>query len=94
MKHRKKEHRPSVPKCRNSINGTCKYGSIFCWFTHDDLDTNDNDRFMDEKNEVIQKLIEMMERMTERIVKIEENSRKENDHKITKENKTNSNNEG
>ena len=72
----KQEHRLVVPQCRNICNGTCKYGSINCWFNHDNLDTNENDRFIKENNEVNQKLFEIMEKITERIVKMEESDRK------------------
>jgi hypothetical protein len=47
LKHRKQEHRLAVPKCRNE---TCKYGIINCWFNHDNLDTNENDKFIKRKH--------------------------------------------
>jgi hypothetical protein len=73
LKHRKQEHRLVVPKCRNIVNGPCKYGSDNCWFIHDKHDTYENERIIVENNEVVQKLFEMMEKITERIVKMEEN---------------------
>ena len=89
MKHRKKYHIKNVPKCRSLQNGTCQYGSENCWFKHNDLLINDEINEVheqmdivenDEKSEMMQKLFEMVEKYTERIILLE-NEIKESNHK-------------
>ena len=88
MKHRKKYHSKNVPKCRTLQNGTCQYGSEKCWFKHNDLLINDEINEVhekmdivenDEKSEIMQKLFEMVEKYTERIILLE-NEIKESNH--------------
>ena len=76
LKHRKKEHKDLIAPCRNILKGACKYGTSKCWFNHDDIE-NPNESEVNvnkENNNVIQKLFEMMETMTERIVQMEESN--------------------
>lgn len=77
LKHRKLEHRNSVPLCKNERNGKCSFGKSNCWFIHKNLESESekNDETNMEHNEVTEKLFKMLEKMTERIMKIEkENS--------------------
>ena len=34
LRHKKQEHTHLVPICRNSKNGTCRFGTLKCWFVH------------------------------------------------------------
>merc|ERR1712179_597637 len=63
LKHKKKEHKEFVPKCRNSESGTCPYKDS-CWFIHDG---NENENIINEKQD-IGKLFSMMDKITKRLV--------------------------
>ena len=82
--HRKQHHVELVQSCRQYRLGTCKYASDKCWFRHSDTTesiTNKNEENVNEgekseqiikyNQEVIEKLFNMMEKMTERIVQME-----------------------
>ena len=59
--------------CRNVQDGTCIFGSLNCWFIHDDKEAalESEKTILTEHNEVIEKVFGMMEKMTERILMIE-----------------------
>ena len=58
--------------CWNKENGKCIFGSQDCWFKHEKSERAlENENATKEQNEVIQKVFEMLEKMTERILKIE-----------------------
>ena len=80
--HKKQKHKQSVQICRNSNNGKCRYGVQFCWFNYEisNEEVNSNERIND-KQEVLEKLFGMVEKVTERVINIE-NDRKENIKKI------------
>ena len=69
LRHKKNSHTHLVPTCKNNFNGECKYGEIYCWFKHEKKEVSENDTI--EKNEVVQKIFEVMEKITERITKLE-----------------------
>ena len=73
LRHRKHEHRNLVQMCRNVQDGTCIFGSLNCWFIHDDKEAalESEKTILTEHNEVIEKVFGMMEKMTERILMIE-----------------------
>ena len=84
LHHRKQHHVELVQSCRQYRLGTCKYASDKCWFRHSDTTesiTNKNEENVNEgekseqiikyNQEVIEKLFNMMEKMTERIVQME-----------------------
>ena len=79
LKHKKSLHEQVVPACRNYSNGRCTYTNDKCWFKHCDQNTNENNENEDiiNKNEnmdqeVIQKLLKMMEKFTYQITEIKE----------------------
>ena len=78
LKHRKREHKDLIAPCRNILKGACKFGKSKCWFNHDNIENSNESEVTEnlnkENNDVIQKLFEMMETMTERIVQMEEKS--------------------
>ena len=75
MKHRKVDHEHAVSMCNHALNGTCHFGSENCWFRHNDSklkNTNEKDeKNIDNNQEVLEKLFEMMEKFSDRIVHIE-----------------------
>ena len=63
MKHRKECHENRVPICRNGNN--CQYGSDRCWFNHHEKEEHyDENNDAIENSEVIEKLFNMMEKLT------------------------------
>ena len=75
LQHRKKDHRDSVPSCKNEKSGTCKYGNANCWFNHDeneDISKKENNEKQNENKEVIEKIFQMMEKYTQQIVNMKE----------------------
>ena len=68
MRHRKLEHRPAVTKCGHALYGTCMFGEDKCWFVHE---AEKSEKIIQNNQEVFEKLFNMMEKMTERIVQME-----------------------
>ena len=72
LKHRKQRHLEKVPKCTNIMNGECTYGDD-CWFNHQ-VKRNEEEIIEDIEDRVIlKKLLDMVEKITERVVNIEKN---------------------
>ena len=70
MNHRKQEHKNKIKVCINSTNGLCKFESD-CWYKHEDIE-NENININGSKNqEIFDKIFDMMEKCTNRIVNIE-----------------------
>ena len=67
LRHRKRNHEQIIPTCRNFKDGTCIYWNKNCWFQHgeneDDNESNRNK--LNEKNEIIQGIFKMMDKLTE-----------------------------
>ena len=57
------------------VEGKCKFGIKFCWFTHKEDENNEvnpnNDDQIKENNEVVTRLLDLVENMSERMRKIE-----------------------
>ena len=68
MHHRKKEHSETVSKCRDDY-GTCQFGSTKCWFKHDEHQAINTENH--NEKDVIDKLFNIVEQCTERIVQLE-----------------------
>ena len=66
--HRKNEHSQFVPKCREYINGACRYEQNGCWFRHCDLEPS---KMQAAEAAMMDRLFKMMEHFTERINNIE-----------------------
>jgi hypothetical protein len=72
LRHKKEDHGHLVQMCRNEVNGKCIYGSQDCWFRHDIRESAfESETSRNEKNEVIEKVFGMLEKMTQRILQIE-----------------------
>ena len=70
--HRKQNHTALVTPCLKAQSDNCKYGDELCWFSHDDRNQSDNaETTAKDKDEVIQRIFEIMEKMTERIAELE-----------------------
>ena len=68
------KHEENVPLCRNFKNGECKFGKEKCWFNHKNEDIFKKNEHED--NNVIQRILNMMEKMSERIVHMEISNQK------------------
>ena len=77
MQHRKQHHLETVPICRDTLSGTCQFGTVKCWFIHDETESskeNRNTEYPKNDNlnqEVIVKMFNMMENFTKRIMDLE-----------------------
>ena len=74
LKHRKLIHLDLVPVCKNIKEGTCHYGETKCWFKHNIEEYHTKDEKEDESleyNEVVKKLFNIVEKVTERLAKLE-----------------------
>ena len=68
MQHRKQEHRETISQCRN--DGNCKFAN--CWYLHSEEHEKLKEIDKQNKNEsMLEKLFTMMEKITERMVQIE-----------------------
>ena len=68
MQHRKQEHRETISQCRN--DGNCKFAN--CWYLHSEEHEKLKESEKQNKNEsMLEKLFTMMEKITERMVQIE-----------------------
>ena len=70
-----------VPNCKNILKGECKYSEDKCWFNHHSISKqNENKTETIEKNAneeriVLKKLLDMVEKITERVLTIEKNQK-------------------
>ena len=80
MQHRKRFHEQIVQECKNYTKGSCIYGKQNCWFRHKDNESTKeinetinkhNEDKTKENNEVIERMMKMMETLTDRIVQME-----------------------
>ena len=76
MKHMKEKHNEKVSICRYFSAGNCMFGSKKCWYKHDKLENDSNEKVKVDNQELWDKLLSMMEQMTERIT-LMENQNKE-----------------
>ena len=66
QKHRKQQHTIKVLKCKNEKDGNCKFGKKFCRFIHEKHENVlENDNNEEVQNGTIQKVLGMLETMTE-----------------------------
>ena len=72
--HQKVQHRQFVPMCKNFK--TCIYGEEICWFNHENIMSRNEDENIANNENMIKKLIQMMEKITERMLIIEESNPK------------------
>ena len=81
LKHRKNKHKEHVPTCNKLKAGECIFGKESCWFNHEtknlhndkekDIENEDNANAMNKNgNEVIERIMEMMETMAECIMNL------------------------
>ena len=63
-RHKKKEHKEFVSNCRNKE--ACTYNE--CWFIHNQ---KDNEKLLNENQEIVDKIFGMMEKMEKRLIDLE-----------------------
>ena len=75
MRHRKCAHYHLVPQCFNMSQGKCIFGDEQCWFKHERNEqdhNNENIKDIEENQTVTQKMLDMMEKFTKRLMEIED----------------------
>ena len=80
MKHRKIEHSEYVPSCLKDKSDACHFGKEKCWYKHD-LKKHDNEEIDNENSEIMTRMFDMMEKMTERFEVIEDQCEYEKENK-------------
>ena len=75
MNHRKHNHSENVPTCRNFSNGSCEYEHGSCWFKHSDTVFENTNVNGIENDNITEKLLSMMEKFSERLTMIENNTK-------------------
>jgi hypothetical protein len=74
--HKKKKHKKRIPSCKNE---ECLYGRENCWFIHTTEESfNENEH---ENENLIERIINMLEKVSERIVKMELNNHTNHDER-------------
>ena len=68
LNHKKIEHVTSVQQCKHEKNNSCPYGTQKCWYLHS---LPKNNEVYNVNQEIIEKIENMMERFTERILNLE-----------------------
>jgi hypothetical protein len=75
MKDKKNDHKQYVQLCKNEKNGSCIYGNKKCWFSHENEQSNNknqkHEKEIEENQKVTQRMFEMMETITQRVIEIE-----------------------
>ena len=71
MRHKKLEHSELVANCK--YESLCQYSSQTCWFKHKNIknDNIENDQNEIQTNKMMQKVLEMVEKYSERIITLE-----------------------
>ena len=69
-------HSELVSTCKNYVQGTCEYDDA-CWFVHGPGDiksaNEENENLIGEDRLLLKKLVEMVEKLTKRVIEIETN---------------------
>ena len=68
LNHKKIEHVASVQQCTHEKNNSCPYGAKKCWYLHS---LPENNEVNNVNQEVIEKIFNMMEQFTKRILNLE-----------------------
>ena len=75
MKHRKLKHETNVTPCIHAMTSKCIFGKEKCWFLHDKqevlVEAEKTEKIIQYNQDVFDKLFNMMEKITERIVLME-----------------------
>ena len=62
-----------MKECKNSRNGSCQHGPVFCWYHHTKIVEHDENDIKDNKETdvIIKKLVDMVESFGHRLMVIE-----------------------
>ena len=86
-KHEKQEHTSEVPICKEFESRTCKRGDKFCWFKHEKKEEFkqecNNHVEQIENDKVLERLFDLIEKITDRMNKFEQDIKNENENKRT-----------
>ena len=71
MVHRKLEHPQKISACKKEMDGSCRFGDDKCWYAHKSSPHIKQTENLNQDPELINRLVTMMEKFTERIEFIE-----------------------
>ena len=71
MVHRKLEHPQKISACKKEMDGSCRFGDDKCWYAHKSSLHIKQTENLNQDPELINRLVTMMEKFTERIEFIE-----------------------
>ena len=73
MKHNKEKHLETLSSCWNFEAGSCDFEDN-CWFKHDKIEVDkENENLNNEDRLLLKRLVEMVEKLTKRVIEIETN---------------------
>ena len=73
MKHNKEKHLETLSSCWNFEAGSCEFEDN-CWFKHDKIEVDkENENLNNEDRLLLKRLVEMVEKLTKRVIEIETN---------------------
>ena len=84
VEHRKLEHFQKISACKNEMDGFCRFGDDKCWYDHNSSLQMKQTENINQDPELINRLVTMMDKFTERIENIEKKFGK---HEIKKKEK-------
>ena len=82
MKHKKQQHKESVSKCKDFIQGSCTLSTYSCWFLHEESgDKNETEQVfhMDQDRippDYVQTVLEMIKNLSLQIEELKKNATK------------------
>ena len=77
LRHKKSHHKEKVSICKQYEAGKCVYGDKMCWFIHE-TESKNKEKDNTEDNSLIKRLVDMVEKLTKRVILMEDNGRTEN----------------
>ena len=87
MKHRKFKHNQIIAKCRDFIQGSCRFNQEECWYSHSEYSVNksasenaESEVFRKAKTinhppDMLERLMDMMEQLVKKVTILEKDSR-------------------
>ena len=71
LRHKKLHHKEEVSICKQYEPGKCVFGDWMCWFIHETENKN-KEKNNSEDESLIKRLVDMVEKLTKRVIEIED----------------------
>ena len=72
LRHKKLHHKEEVSICKQYEAGKCVFGDRMCWFIHETENKNEEKNNTEDES-LIKRLVDMVEKLTKRVIEIEDN---------------------